>query len=179
MILPPKYAWLSGVHAPPRLLVEAIKLLGITERAGPQHNPQILGWAREVGLQATYTADEIPWCGLFMAVVAQRAGWPVVASPLWARSWARWEAPSPEPSLGDVLVFERGSGGHVAIYCAEDRDRYFAIGGNQGDSVSIVPIAKSRLIAARRPRWRIAQPAGVKPYYLDGMGNVSNSTNEA
>ena len=31
-ILPPKYAWLAGVHAPPRLLTEAIKLLGVTER---------------------------------------------------------------------------------------------------------------------------------------------------
>jgi uncharacterized protein (TIGR02594 family) len=177
MILPPKYAWLSGVRAPPRLLVEAIKLLGVTERAGPQHNPEIMGWAREVGLEASYTADEIPWCGLFAAVVAKRAGWPVVASPLWARSWARWEAPSPEPGLGDMLVFERGSGGHVGLYVGEAADRFFVLGGNQGDSVSIVPIARGRLLAARRPRWRVAQPAGVRPYRLTAAGTLS--TNEA
>lgn len=176
-ILPPKYAWLAGVHAPPRLLTEAVALLGVAERAGPQHNPQIMGWAREVGLEATYTADEIPWCGLFMAVVAQRAGWPVVASPLWARSWARWEAGSPEPGLGDVLVFERGSGGHVGLYVAHDEQAYHVIGGNQGDSVSIVRIARGRLLAARRPRWRIAQPAGVRPYRLTAAGTLS--TNEA
>ena len=174
MSLPAAYAWLDSVE-PPRLVREALALYGVREKDGKIDNPVILAWADECGIKG-YKDDEIPWCGLFMAVIAKRAGWPMVESPLWARNWAKWGNPSPEPGLGDVLVFVRGQGGHVGVYVGEDSDCFHVLGGNQGNAVSIVSIARDRLLAARRPAWKIAQPESVKPYTLAATGAVS--TNE-
>jgi uncharacterized protein (TIGR02594 family) len=172
--LPAAYAWLEKIE-PPRIIVEALALYGIKEVPGPVNAPEIMAWARETGLQDSYVADAVPWCGLFAAVVVKRAGWESVAAPLWARNWARFGKPSPEPGLGDVLVFQRESGGHVGFYVGEDPDAYHVLGGNQGDSVSIIRVSKRRLIAARRPAWRIAQPASVKAYHLGMIGELSRN----
>lgn len=177
MTLPARYAYLSDLPGAPRMLVEGLALYGVTEKVGPENNPVIMGWAREVGLEDTYRADAVPWCGLYMAVVAKRAGWSPVAAPLWALNWRTFGAPADKPSIGDVMAFVRPSGGHVGIYVGEDISTYHILGGNQGDAVSIIRIARDRLRGARRPVWRISQPAGVTPWRVDGGGPVS--VNEA
>ena len=83
---------------------------------------------------------------------------------------------SPRASLGDVLVFVRRGGGHVGIYVGDDGTHYHVLGGNQGNAVSIIRIAKARCIAVRR-FYRIAPPANVRPIRLAASGPVS--TNEA
>ena len=50
-----------------------------------------------------------------------------------------------------VLVFERGSGGHVGFAIGQDDTHFFVLGGNQSDAVTIARIAKSRLLGARWP----------------------------
>jgi len=165
-------------HDAPRLIREAMKLYGVKERPGGANNPVILEWADEVeaALRTNlgYNADSIPWCGLFAAVCAVRAGWKdqTPLQPLWARNWRLFGQRAPTPSLGDVLVFERASAGHVGFYIADDEDAFHVLGGNQGDAVSIVRVEKGRLLAARRPRWRAAQPATVKPFPLGSMGGA-------
>lgn len=174
--LPARYAWLAREPGP-KMLVEALALYGTLEAPGARDNPVILAWAREVGLGKTYSHDSIPWCGLFMAVIAQRAGKPVVDSPLWALSWADFGAPAPKPMLGDVLTFKRvGGGGHVALYVGEDATAFHCLGGNQSDSVCITRIAKSRLYRSRRPLYTI-QPDNVRKVTLASSGKLS--TNEA
>jgi uncharacterized protein (TIGR02594 family) len=117
MALPAQYAWLSNEPGP-KMILEALKLFGTVEAAGAKDNPTILAWAVEVGLAKTYSHDSIPWCGLFVAVVAKRAGKEVVDSPLWALSWAEFGKPAEGGAmLGDVLTFKRDGGGHVALYC--------------------------------------------------------------
>lgn len=176
--LPVKYQWLAKEGAP-KMLVEALKLYGTLEGPGTMNNPTILAWAKEVGkeLQGQYTADSIPWCGLFMALVAQRADkeWP--KSPLWALSWATFGTRVSEPMLGDTLVFTREGGGHVGIYVGEDSVAYHVLGGNQSDRVCITRIGKSRLYTARRPIYAIGQPANVRRVFLTAEGSIS--TNEA
>jgi uncharacterized protein (TIGR02594 family) len=175
--LPKAWRWLA--HEPaPRILVEARALFGVRETAGPANTPAIMAWAREVGpkVAKVYSADSVPWCGLFMAVVARRAGKSIPESPLWARAWATWGAPSPQAALGDVLVFVRPGGGHVGVYVGEDATSYAVLGGNQGDAVSIVWIAKGRCIAVRR-EYRIGPPANVRPVFVRRSGALS--TNEA
>lgn len=175
---PRGYEWLGNVPARPRVIDEALALYGTMEAPGAADNPVILGWAREVGkdVAAAYGHDSIPWCGLFAAVVIQRAGKPVISGPLWAKNWIRFGQKAAVASLGDVLVFERaGGGGHVGLYVAEDESAYHVLGGNQGDAVTIARIAKSRCIAARRPYFKISQPAGVKPYHLTGSGKLSEN----
>lgn len=172
MTLPAAYRWLTELDAP-RIIDEALQLFGIREVVGAQHNPIILSWADELGLEAVYKADEIPWCGLFAGVVVKRAGFHVVTGPLWARNWQTFGLPVKRPGLGDVLAFKRGTGGHVGFYVAEDAEAYHVLGGNQGDAVSIVRIAKNRLLASRRPDWRVRQPDSVKPYVVNAGGALS------
>lgn len=172
--LPSRYGF-SSTETNPRHLVEAVKLIGVLETPGAQDNPTIMGWADEVGIaRNVYSSDEIPWCGLYMAVVMKRAGRDVVNNPLWARSWARFGVPTSVAMRGDVLVFKRGSGGHVGIYVAEDDTCYHVLGGNQSNQVSVTRILKSRCISIRRPPYR-TQPANVQRLVLKGGGAISSN----
>jgi uncharacterized protein (TIGR02594 family) len=176
--LPAAYAWLDGHIGLSRILVEARALIGVLEVKGDGNNPTILAWAEEVGLAKVYRHDATAWCGLFLAVVAKRAGWPVVKDPLWARNWINFgrRVEDDQEALGDVLVFTRpGGGGHVGLYVGEDDTAFHVLGGNQGDAVSIVRIAKDRLIGARRPKWRTAQPPGVVKVRLRASGQLSGN----
>lgn len=175
VVVPARYAWLQKEPGP-KMLLEAMRLYGTLEAPGAKDNPAILAWAAEVGLTKTYSHDSIPWCGLFMAVVAKRAGKPVVDSPLWALSWADFGKPVHQPMLGDVLTFKRNGGGHVALYVGEDATAFHCLGGNQSDSVCITRIAKSRLYRSRRPLYTI-QPDNVRKVTLASSGKLS--TNEA
>jgi uncharacterized protein (TIGR02594 family) len=174
MALPAQYVWLSKEPGP-KMVLEALKLFGTVEAAGSRDNPTILAWAAEVGLAKTYSHDSIPWCGLFAAVVAKRAGKEVVDSPLWALSWADFGKPAAGGAmLGDILTFKRNGGGHVALYVGEDADAYHCLGGNQSDQVCITRIAKSRLYRARRPEY-LSQPASVRKIVLVANGKLSSN----
>ncbi|MGI8524630.1 MAG: TIGR02594 family protein [Pseudolabrys sp.] len=172
-MLPERYGWLAREPGP-KMLVEALKLFGTMEKPGSANNPMILAWAKEIGAEVAdvYKADSIPWCGLFMAVIAKRAGKEFPAHPLWALSWSAFGAKPHAPALGDVLVFTRSSGGHVGLYAGEDASAFHVLGGNQSDRVCITRIAKGRLYAARRPLYRV-QPANVRPVYLESTGALS------
>lgn len=172
-MLPARYAWLAR-ELGPRMIIEALKLHGTMEKPGSANNPTIVAWAREVGAEIAdvYKADSIPWCGLFMAVVAKRAGKEIPKHPLWALSWSAFGAKSPAAALGDVLVFVRNGGGHVGLYVGEDASAFHVLGGNQSDRVCISRVARSRLYAARRPLYRV-QPANVRPIRLESTGTLS------
>ncbi len=174
--LPAQYAWLAAEPAP-RMLIEALKLYGTVETPGEGNTPTIMAWANELGLARVYTADSVAWCGLFMAIVAKRAGKELPASPLWALNWSKFGEEAGQPMLGDVLTFTRNGGGHVALYVGEDATAYHVLGGNQGDAVSIARIDKKRLYRARSPIYATAQPANVRPVILANSGKLS--TNEA
>lgn len=170
--LKPQYQWLASEPGP-KMLLEALKLHGVEEFAGEKNSPEVLSWARELDLPA-YNADSIPWCGLYCAIVAKRAGKPVVKDPLWAANWLKWGSPC-EPELGAVAVFSREGGNHVAIIVGEDSTHYHVIGGNQKDSVSISRLEKGRLRGCRAMYQK--KPANVRKVFLSSAGEVS--TNEA
>lgn len=175
--LPSQYAWLAKEPGP-RILLEMLKLHGVIETPGPKNNPLILSWAKEIGLEHVYKGDEIPWCGLTIAFAAASAGWDYAprGNALWARNWLAWGTPvrHGQEMLGDVLVFMRGSAGHVALYVGEDATHFHILGGNQGDAVNIKRKLKSELLSGRRCPWRIAQPAGVRKVWMDATGPVSS-----
>lgn len=172
--IPLCYRWLEGLDPLPSMVRHALAEHGVLEGPGTADNPHILAWAKEAGLASSYGSDAIPWCGLFMAVVAQRAGKAVPAKPLWALNWRSFGAAAMQPGLGDVMVFKRDGGGHVALYVGEDARAYHVLGGNQSDRVCFTRIAKVRLHAARRPLYRTA-PATVMPYRLASAGGLSAS----
>jgi len=175
MNLPKAYQWLQQEPAP-RHLLKAVELFGTTESVGNINNPVIMGWAKELGIQNVYTADSIPWCGLYAAIVIHRAARPVVDQPLWALNWNKFGVRVTTPMLGDVLTFTRKSGGHVGFYVGEDDTAYHVLGGNQGNKVSVARIAKLRLSQARRPAYN-SQPTNVRRVFLAANGALS--TNEA
>lgn len=168
--LPKNYQWLKKEPAP-RMLLEALKLFGIKETPGNADNAVIMGWANECGISG-YHADAVPWCGLFMAVVAKRARKPLPETPLWARAWMAWGDIVHTPKLGDVLVFERGNGGHVGLYVGEDDQCFHVLGGNQGDAAGISRVEKKRFLGARHC-YATAQPPNCRPLYLASDGRVS------
>ena len=188
------YAWLDTIGQLPRVIVEGRKLIGVVETPGPKNNPIIMGWGAEVGVDALgyrYTEDAVPWCGLYVAAVAKRAGKQIPFGPLYALNWSKFGEPVAErkglsvdaplvyhgdrrPSLGDVLVFRREGGGHVGFYIGEDDNYFCVLGGNQSDSVSITWIAKSRCVAVRRPAYT-SPPESVKPYRLGRSGAISRN----
>jgi uncharacterized protein (TIGR02594 family) len=172
--IPTSYSWLSGLDPQPLMVRHALAEYGVIEGAGAAENPVILGWAAEVGLAGSYSSDVIPWCGLFMAVVAQRAGKVIPDKPLWALSWSRFGCAADRAVLGDVLVFKRGGGGHVGLYVGEDAAAFHVLGGNQSDRVCIMRIARARLHAARRPLYR-QRPATAKSCLLAAAGALSNN----
>lgn len=174
--LPAQYKWLLNEPGP-RILTEALKTYGTAEKLGPGNNPSIMQWARDVGLDRVYAADKVAWCGLWMAYVAKQAGWDDPYNPLWARNWLNFGTPQKQPALGDVLVFARGSSGHVGLYVGEDPAAYHVLGGNQSDMVMIKRIAKNRLLGIRRCPWRVNEPASVRVVKLAASGSLS--TNEA
>lgn len=169
------YDWLKAERSP-KILVEAVKHIGVKEIVGKEHNPEIMQWAKDLGV-SWYTNDEIPWCGLFIAHCAKSAGVQVVKSPLRALSWAEYGTAVDDPMLGDILTFKRDGGGHVGIYVGEDDKHYHVLGGNQSNSVNVTRIVKSRLYKARRTAWKVAQPSNVRKVYLEAKGTIS--TNEA
>jgi uncharacterized protein (TIGR02594 family) len=178
---PAAYRWLDDLRYPPRTILIGMAEHGVQEVVGKGSSRTIIGWRddlNQAGVKISgYSDDSIPWCGLFAAIVAfRRTKTPadVPASPLWARSWASYGTKSPQPSLGDVLVFARGSGGHVGFYVAEDATAYHVLGGNQGDRVSIARVAKSRLLACRRPPYK-STPRDVRPFVVAASGGLSRN----
>ena len=177
--LPEKYKWLSKEGAP-KMLVEALKHYGIMEKVGKGSQVDIAKWAVEVGVSGWYTDDDIPWCGLFVGVVAKRCGHPFSAGKLLAaREWVNWGVgvSKENAKLWDVLVFSRTGGGHVGFYVGENDKAYLVYGGNQSNAVGFAFIAKDRCIGVRRPAYKIGRPANVRKIYLSETGNLS--TNEA
>lgn len=178
--LPKQYAWIDAEEGP-RLIKEMRKLYGTVETVGKGNNPLILDWAKQIGLGNVYKADSIAWCGLTVAYAAAQAGWDYSprGNALYARNWLAWgnDVPKGKEMLGDVLVFARQGGGHVAVYVGEDENYFHVIGGNQDDQVNIKRKPKAALLGTRRCPWRVNQPSNVRKVLMAADGPIS--TNEA
>jgi uncharacterized protein (TIGR02594 family) len=181
--LPTQYQWLKSLRGLPNTIRLGLAEYGVAEVVGKGSNRTIIDWRDDLNGATTngkplvigFSDDDIPWCGLYAAIICYRRIKrieEVVRSPLWARNWTRYGVKADKPALGDVLVFSRGSGGHVGFYVAEDSACYHVIGGNQGNRVSIIRIAKSRLLAARRPPY-VVKPSACKQVRVAAAGAIS------
>lgn len=166
------------MSAIPPWLALARQHIGLREIKGPRHEPVIQGWLRRLG--AAWNDDETPWCGTFVAAMLQEAGLPIITRWSSSRAWATYGANLRTTHLapGALLIFWRGSPsswqGHIGFYEGEDATHYHVLGGNQADSVNIMRIAKSRLVASRWPR---DVPVLGGPVHLSSAGRAV-STNE-
>ena len=177
--MPAGYQWLANVGQLPRVITEGLRLIGVAEVVGKGSNCTIIGWRDELNAAGVkiigYSDDDIPWCGLFAAIVAHRAGKTVPENPLWARNWAKFGVAVAQPALGDVLVFTRpGGGGHVGNYVAEDATAFHVLNGNARNRVEITRIRKDRCIAVRRAIYN-QTPASVRPFHVAAAGALSGN----
>ena len=178
--LPENYSWLMDEPGP-KLIVEARKWFGLKEISGARNNPWIMRWAGYLGgwVAGYYSKDSIAWCGLFIGYIVAKSRKPTNAKLLSARSWAKWgTVRKGPPKLGDILVFWREKPtswkGHVGLYVAEDKDAYHVLGGNQGDSVSIIRISKNRLVTARY-FYKTREPENVRRVFMTANGELSKN----
>jgi len=174
--IPEKYKWLLKEGSPAHM-VEALKHYGTLEIAGKGSNPNIMKWAKEVGVFGWYNDDDVPWCGLFVGVCMKRATWPIKTDLLSALSWANFgdKVSNGQESYSDILVFVRPGGGHVGFYVGENDHAFLVLGGNQSNAVCLAWISKDRLFACRRPHWRSSQPNNVRKIYLSESGELSKN----
>ncbi|MFA0965001.1 TIGR02594 family protein [Roseivirga sp. BDSF3-8] len=136
------------------LLQIAIRELGVKEIEGPEHNPVILKYAKEVGFKNVQD-DETFWCSIFMNWVAKKAKLPR-SNKLNARSWLLVGETIDHPKPGDVVIFWRERidswKGHVAIFIGfnESGTLVYCLGGNQDNMVSIRSYEANRILGFRR-----------------------------
>lgn len=161
----------------PLWLSVATAFMGLAEIPGPQSNPVIVHWAKEMGVP--YANDDEAWCALFLNRVLMACGLPVAGRSydlLRAKSFTSYGNPQNKPSLGSIMVFTRPTGGHVGFYIGETSVNYRVRGGNTSNSVGDAWLAKSRLIAIRWPADTAEELSG--PILLATTGEPL-STNEA
>jgi uncharacterized protein (TIGR02594 family) len=115
----------------------------------------LMDWLKRDG-RSLGDPSKNPWCGDFVETCIRVAlpDEPLLgalgANPYWARNWLLF-GQTVQPITGAVLVFERGSGGHVGFAIGQDNTHFYVLGGNQSDAVTIARITKSRLLGARWP----------------------------
>ncbi len=133
-------------------MIEARKVMGLHE---VRDNAALSKWLKSEGKTLGNPA-KLPWCGDFvdtaiaLSLPTEPRPGPLGQNPYWALNWLHFGKPCGEV-YGAVVAFKRPGGGHVGFLVGQDKTRYFVLGGNQGDTVSITPILKSRAQGFRWP----------------------------
>ena len=135
----------------------------------------LMDWLKRDG-RSLGDPSKTPWCGDFVETCIRVAlpDEPLLgalgSNPYWARNWLRFGQEVP-PIPGAVLVFARGSGGHVGFAMGQDDTHFHVLGGNQSDAVTIARIARSRLLGAR---WPTTVPPRIEPLPVMKPGALAN-----
>jgi uncharacterized protein (TIGR02594 family) len=139
----------------PRHTAIARSYLGVREIVGPKNSPTIMGWVKRLGVKILGTVvndDEMAWCGTFQAECMVEAGYKTPPIAVRAKAWASWGIAC-APQVGAVGVKSRVGGGHVfqIVGITADGHWYKALGGNQGNCVSITDVAVADVTDIRWP----------------------------
>lgn len=125
---------------------------GKNEIIGSEDNQDIVNYFKVVG-HSWVKDDDTAWCAAFVGYCLEKAGIRSTRK-LNARSYLNFGTPTPIPSVGDLVVFWRGSRdgwqGHVGFFIREEGNNIYVLGGNQSNSVSIQKYNKSRLLGYRK-----------------------------
>jgi uncharacterized protein (TIGR02594 family) len=139
----------------------------------------LMDWLKRDG-RSLGDPSKNPWCGDFVETCIRVAlpDEPLLGAlgtnPYWARHWSLFGR-EVQPSTGAVLIFARGSGGHVGFAIGQDDTHFYVLGGNQSDAVTVARIAKSRLLGAR---WPTTYPPRLQRLPTMKPGEFLSTTNE-
>lgn len=153
----------QGRFADPAWIAAGRKMLGQREIPGSRHNPWIVGFWKRLGA-SWFNDDETPWCGGYVAWCLNEAGLPYPKMFPRASSFKTYGSAC-AAQHGAIGVKARKGGNHVFFIVGETTDKLFykALGGNQGNMVSIMDIKKTDVDAIRWPQGS-AQPSPQKRY---------------
>ena len=169
----------SASMAPPGPLpwiTEAKTALGRNEA---RDRSWLMDWLKRDG-RTLGDPGKNPWCGDFvetsirMALPDEPLLGALDTNPYWARNWLLF-GQAVQPISGAVLIFGRGSGGHVGFAVGQDDTHFYVLGGNQSDAVTVARIAKSRLLGAR---WPVTVPVRLQRLPTMAPGAFLSTTNE-
>jgi uncharacterized protein (TIGR02594 family) len=165
--------------SPPRPLPWITEAKAALGRHEARDRSWLMDWLKRDG-RSLGDPSKNPWCGDFVETCI-RVALPdeplfgaLGSNPYWARNWMLF-GQTVRPVTGAVLVFERGSSGHVGFALGQDDTHFHVLGGNQSDAVTIARIAKSRLLGAR---WPSTHPPNPQRLPTMQPGEFLATTNE-
>jgi uncharacterized protein (TIGR02594 family) len=124
--------------------------IGVHEIEGHESSDRILEYLKTTNLPAAVLLDSTPWCAAFVNWCLIQAGKPSL-NTAWARSFLNYGTPTTTPNRGDIVVFERGDGGHVGFFDSyTPNGNILVLGGNQSDQVKYSEYSKSKLLGFRK-----------------------------
>jgi uncharacterized protein (TIGR02594 family) len=151
----PKPPVVSRKDAPPWLVIAQAEM-GVHELPGSGTHPRIAEYYKATNIGGMPEDGATPWCSAFMCWVMEKASY---KSPRRAnaRSWLDWGQSLEEPKPGCVAVLWRGvpdaATGHVCLWIGPyQHDKFFALGGNQGNQVSHQLYGTGRVLSYRWPK---------------------------
>lgn len=161
-------------------IAEARRYIGLKEIAGVRHNKTIMQWLRQ--LKAWWQDDETPWCGTFIAHCLKSANRAIPQHWYRAKAYANYGTKLDKPCYGCIGVMSRTGGGHVCFIIGKTiSGDLVCLGGNQGNSVSIVKYPRSRFTAFVFPAK--ADDLASFPYFfrfdLPLFSNLKTANSEA
>lgn len=133
-----------------KIMSIAKKEIGVREVPGKgKTNERIEEYHQSTTLKAT--EDEVPWCASFVGWVLKQAGIKGTGSAA-AKSYATFGKKG-KGEVGDIVVFTRKGGGHVAFLAKPFNPlkdtKVYVLGGNQGNAVTYKNYDAKNLIAIR------------------------------
>lgn len=159
-------------------ITTALTFRGQKEIRGHRDNPVVVAlWA--LGKAGNVNDDETPWCAAWVSAVLELAGIKSARTG-WSRSYLKWGKKIQGPAPGCVVVFKRGSGGHVGFVVGKDqRGNLMVLGGNQSDAVNVKPFTTQRVLGYRWPKgYETPEKTGMSTL-REMSSNDPVSTNEA
>lgn len=123
--------------------------IGQIEIPGKKNNPRIVEYHKSTKGKAS--TDEVPWCSSFINWLFFSLSWKRTNSA-WARDWLNWGIKLSRPVPGCIVIFARGSGGHVAIYRSGYNSGFIKVlGGNQSNTVKESSYTERTVLGYRWP----------------------------
>lgn len=154
-------------------IAEGRKVMGLHEVT---NNASLKRWLAS-DKHALGDPAKLPWCGDFVETCIRLTlpEEPMMRNPYWALNWQKWGRET-QPTYGCVISIKRRGGGHVGFLVGEDANRYYVLGGNQKNTVSIVPTSKARFTEDSF-RWPLTYP--TRPIMVPSMNsNQMSNTQE-
>lgn len=127
---------------------------GMQEVDGPQSNPEILNFFKELG----YKVDDdstTAWCAASLNYYLKKCGYQHTGK-LDARSFLKLPVTIIRPTIGDIAVLWREDPtswkGHVGLFVNWNEKFIWMLGGNQGNSISIAAYPRDRVLGFRQSK---------------------------